>query len=92
MHNSIFQHSLPIIFCVTLTAENYSFNIIYHPAYDVWLLNLWRHYQTHKQFDLDEQKEIAYMVGEVCYLIFKMILMIRNKTTTWLDVEESFLY
>ena len=54
-----------------------------------WFFNLWRHYQTHKQFDLDEQKEIAYMVGEVCYL---MILMIRNKITTWLDVEESFLY
>ena len=50
-----------------------------------WFFNLWRHYQTHKQFDLDEQKEIAYMVGEVCYLRFKMILMIRNKITTWLD-------
>ena len=56
-----------------------------------WFFNLWRHYRIYKQFDLDEQKETTYMVGEVCYLIFQIIFMSRSKITNWLDVEESSL-
>ena len=87
--NILFPEYVIIPLLLTLTRLAAALALLAMHGY--WFFNLWRHYQTHKQFDLDEKKEMTYMVGDLCYLLFQIVFLSRKQITNWLDVDESTL-
>eukprot|EP01036_Dinobryon_divergens_P027822 gene27821-36656_t len=79
--------AIPILLSMTRLAATIALFVMH----GYWFFNLWRNYRTHKQLDLDEKKEMTYMVGELCYLLFQITFISRKQITNWLDVDESTL-
>eukprot|EP01035_Chromulina_nebulosa_P028354 gene28354-37415_t len=53
--------AIPILLSMTRLAATIALFVMH----GYWFFNLWRNYRTHKQLDLDEKKEMTYMVGEL---------------------------
>eukprot|EP01036_Dinobryon_divergens_P032345 gene32344-41909_t len=80
------------ILVLVLTIIRILVGITYSTMQGWWYYSLWRHYQTYKQFGVDEMKETTYMVGELFFFICHVALGFIGATkNNFLYADESFL-
>ena len=80
------------IFVVMVKTSRILLMITFSTMEGWWFYSLWRYYQIHKQFGVDEMKETTYMVGELFFFVCHVAIGFQGTVKeNFHNADENFL-